>query len=72
MFTLAVLGSSLYGAMTVASAWVIGGVTEQVLLPAFADGATTAAALALRPRRSSASRSSRSSASSAGGCSPGS
>jgi ATP-binding cassette subfamily B protein len=45
MFTLAVLASSLYGAMTVASAWVIGQVTDRVLLPAFADGATTAAAL---------------------------
>src|SRR6476620_3534880 len=47
MFTLAVLASSLYGAMTVVSAWVIGQITERVLLPAFADGATTAAALAL-------------------------
>ena len=42
MFTLAVLASSLYGAMTVASAWVIGQITDRVLLPAFADGATTA------------------------------
>ena len=33
--------------MTVASAWVIGEITDRVLLPAFADGATTAAALAL-------------------------
>jgi ATP-binding cassette, subfamily B, bacterial len=47
MFTLAVLASSLYGAMTVASAWVIGQITNRVLLPAFADGATTAAALSL-------------------------
>jgi len=47
MFTLAVLASSLYGAMTVASAWVIGEITGRVLLPAFADGATTAAALSL-------------------------
>jgi ABC-type multidrug transport system fused ATPase/permease subunit len=47
MFTLAVLASSVYGAMTVASAWVIGEITDRVLLPAFADGATTAAALAL-------------------------
>ncbi|HEY0403963.1 MAG TPA: ABC transporter ATP-binding protein [Blastococcus sp.] len=47
MFTLAVLASSLYGGMTVASAWVIGQITDRVLLPAFADGATTAAALAL-------------------------
>src|SRR4051812_27963273 len=47
MFTLAVLGSSLYGAMTVASAYVIGGVTDRVILPAFRDGRTTAGALAL-------------------------
>jgi ABC-type multidrug transport system fused ATPase/permease subunit len=47
MFTLAVLASSVYGAMTVASAWVIGAITDRVILPAFADGSTTAAALAL-------------------------
>ena len=47
MFTLALLASSLYGAMTVASAWVIGEVTDRVLLPSFADGVTTPAALAL-------------------------
>lgn len=47
MFTLAVLASSLYGAMTVASAWVIGEVTDRVLLPSFDDGVTTAAALSL-------------------------
>jgi ATP-binding cassette subfamily B protein len=47
MFTLAVVASSVYGAMTVASAWVIGQITNRVILPAFADGATTAAALAL-------------------------
>jgi ATP-binding cassette subfamily B protein len=47
MFTLAVLASSVYGAMTVASAWVIGQITDRVILPAFADGATTTAALAL-------------------------
>ena len=47
MFTLAVVASSIYGAMTVASAWVIGEITDRVLLPAFADGATTAAALSL-------------------------
>src|SRR3712207_7714233 len=33
--------------MTVASAYVIGGVTDRVLLPAFDEGATTAAALTL-------------------------
>ena len=47
IFTLAVLGSSLYAAMTVASAYVIGGITDRVLLPAFDDGATTATALTL-------------------------
>ncbi|GAB3344008.1 ABC transporter ATP-binding protein [Modestobacter lapidis] len=47
IFVLAFLGSSLYGGMTVASAYVIGGITERVLLPAFDDGATTTAALTL-------------------------
>jgi ABC-type multidrug transport system fused ATPase/permease subunit len=47
IFLLAVLGSSLYGGMSVASAYVIGGITDRVLLPAFDDGATTAAALTL-------------------------
>jgi ATP-binding cassette subfamily B protein len=47
IFTLAVLGSSLYGSMTVVSAYVIGGITDRVLLPAFDDGATTAGALSL-------------------------
>jgi ATP-binding cassette subfamily B protein len=47
MFTLAVLASSLYGGMTVASAYVLGEVTDRVLLPSFADGVTTAGALVL-------------------------
>ncbi|SEL39503.1 ABC-type multidrug transport system, ATPase and permease component [Blastococcus sp. DSM 46786] len=47
MFTLALLASSLYGGMTVASAYVIGEVTDRVLLPSFEDGATTGTALAL-------------------------
>jgi ATP-binding cassette, subfamily B, bacterial len=47
IFVLALLGSTLYGAMTVASAYVIGGVTDRVLLPAFDDGATSGAALTL-------------------------
>ncbi|SSC21658.1 ABC-type multidrug transport system, ATPase and permease component, partial [Klenkia terrae] len=47
MFTLAVLGSSLYGAMTVASAYVIGGITERLVLPSFERGSVTAGALAL-------------------------
>jgi ABC-type multidrug transport system fused ATPase/permease subunit len=47
MFLAALLGSSLYAAMTVASAYVIGAVTQRVILPAFAAGRTTAGALAL-------------------------
>jgi ABC-type multidrug transport system fused ATPase/permease subunit len=47
IFTLAVLGSSLYGGMTVASAYVIGGIVDRVLLPAFDEGSTTAGALGL-------------------------
>jgi ATP-binding cassette subfamily B protein len=47
MFTLAVLASSLYGGMTVASAYVLGEVTDRVLLPSFADGVTTGGALVL-------------------------
>ena len=46
VFTLAVIGSALYGAMTVASAFVLGRVTSQVIVPAFEDGETTAGALA--------------------------
>ncbi|MGY1671817.1 ABC transporter ATP-binding protein [Geodermatophilus sp. SYSU D00710] len=47
MFTLAVLASSLYGAMTVLSAYVVGEVTDRVVLPAFDEGDTTAGALTL-------------------------
>ncbi|MCU1613599.1 MAG: ABC-type multidrug transport system, ATPase and permease component [Frankiales bacterium] len=47
MFTLALLGSSLYAAMTVASAFVIGAVTQRVVLPAFAQGHARAATLTL-------------------------
>jgi ATP-binding cassette, subfamily B, bacterial len=47
MFALAVLGSSIYGGMTVASAYVIGEITSRVLLPAFDSGVTTAGALTL-------------------------
>jgi ATP-binding cassette, subfamily B, bacterial len=45
LFTLAVIFSGLYAAMTVGSAWVLGRVTEEVVLPAFHDGHTTAGAL---------------------------
>jgi len=47
IFSLALLGSCLYGGMTVASAYVIGGITDRVLLPAFDEGSTTATALTL-------------------------
>src|SRR5690348_12618185 len=47
MFGLAFLGSSLYAAMTVASAYVIGQVTQRVVVPAFAHHATTASVLLL-------------------------
>jgi ABC-type multidrug transport system fused ATPase/permease subunit len=47
MFTWALLASSLYGGMTVASAWVLGAITTRVLLPSFATGTTTASALTL-------------------------
>ena len=47
MFTLAFLASSLYGGMTVASAYVLGGVTDRVVLPALDDGVTSAGALTL-------------------------
>ncbi|MGY1650382.1 ABC transporter ATP-binding protein [Geodermatophilus sp. SYSU D01119] len=47
MFTLAVLASSLYAGMTVLSAFVIGGITDRVVLPAFETGDTTAGALTL-------------------------
>ncbi|MFI0445235.1 ABC transporter ATP-binding protein [Actinomadura sp. 6N118] len=46
VFTVSVLGSALYAAMTVATATVIGWVTEEVVLPAFRTGDTTAGALA--------------------------
>src|SRR3954451_4527883 len=45
VFALAVTGSAVYGVMTVASAWVLGRVTDRVVVPAFEDGRTTAAAL---------------------------
>ena len=47
MFALALAASTLYGGMTVLSAYVIGGITDRVLLPSFADGVTTATALTL-------------------------
>ncbi|SDO57441.1 ABC transporter ATP-binding protein [Geodermatophilus sp. DSM 45219] len=47
MFALAFLASTLYGAMTVASAYVLGEVVDRVVLPALRDGVTSAGALTL-------------------------
>ena len=38
MFTLSTLGSLLFGALTVADAWVLGWATDNVVLPAFETG----------------------------------
>ena len=38
VFTLSTLGSLLFGALTVADAWVLGWSTDNVVLPAFRDG----------------------------------
>jgi ABC-type multidrug transport system fused ATPase/permease subunit len=38
IFTLSTLGSLLFGALTVADAWVLGWSTDHVVLPAFDDG----------------------------------
>jgi len=38
VFTLSTLGSLLFGALTAADAWVLGWSTDNVVLPAFADG----------------------------------
>lgn len=38
VFTLSTIGSVLFGALTVADAWVLGWSTDHVLLPAFEDG----------------------------------
>jgi len=45
VFTLSTLGSVLFGALTVADAWVLGWSTDHVLLPAFKTGATTTGGL---------------------------
>ncbi len=45
IFTLSTLGSVLFGALTVADAWVLGWATDAVVLPAFKTGTTTAGAL---------------------------
>lgn len=41
IFTVSTLGSLLFGALTVADAWVLGWSTDHVLLPAFDTGTTT-------------------------------
>ncbi len=46
VLTLSVLASALYGGTTVASAWVLGRVTQETILPAFERGETAAGALA--------------------------
>ncbi|MGH3372123.1 MAG: ABC transporter transmembrane domain-containing protein, partial [Nocardioidaceae bacterium] len=45
IFTLSTLGSLLFGALTVADAWVLGWATDHVVLPAFETGTTTAKGL---------------------------
>ncbi|MEV2265992.1 ABC transporter ATP-binding protein [Nonomuraea africana] len=45
VFAAAVISSSVYGGMTVASAWALGWATENVVLPAFGQRDVTAAAL---------------------------
>ena len=45
IFTFSTLGSLLFGALTVADAWVLGWSTDNVVLPAFDTGTTTAKGL---------------------------
>ncbi|MBW8750991.1 MAG: ABC transporter ATP-binding protein [Propionibacteriales bacterium] len=45
IFTVSTLGSLLFGALTVADAWVLGWATDHVVLPAFHKGTTTTGAL---------------------------
>jgi ATP-binding cassette, subfamily B, bacterial len=45
IFTISTLGSLLFGALTVADAWVLGWSTDHVVLPAFDTGTTTAGGL---------------------------
>src|SRR3954447_5978884 len=46
MFTLAVLGSAVYGAGTAGAGWLLGHLTQTVLAPAFAAGSIPAGRLA--------------------------
>jgi len=45
IFTLSTLGSLLFGALTVADAWVLGWATDNVVLPAYETGVTTTGGL---------------------------
>ena len=45
IFTLSTLGSVLFGALTVADAWVLGWATDNVVLPAFETGVTATGGL---------------------------
>ena len=45
IFAIAVGGSAVYGVMTVGSAYVLGRVTDKVVVPAFASGGTTTGAV---------------------------
>ncbi|MFF9594123.1 ABC transporter ATP-binding protein [Streptomyces sp. NPDC014646] len=45
IFCAALLASALYGVAPVATSWTLGRITEDVILPAFQEGRTTAAAL---------------------------
>ena len=45
IFAVATIGAALYAVMTVLAAWVLGEVTDRVILPAFRDGRTSAGAL---------------------------
>ncbi|MGH8971275.1 MAG: ABC transporter transmembrane domain-containing protein, partial [Actinomycetes bacterium] len=45
IFALAVAGSVVYAVTTVGSAWVLGQITDRVIVPAFEDGRTTTAGL---------------------------
>lgn len=47
IFAAALLGSSLFAVMTVASAYVIGEITDRVVLPSFEEGSAPTAALAV-------------------------
>lgn len=47
VFAAATLSSALYGVMTVGSAWALGWATENVVLPAFAEGEVATGALVL-------------------------